>query len=157
MQPSYVYDIGGNTGRWARECLAALPETRVAIVDLPEQLALAAANPELDPYRDRLGAIAMNWLDEARQLPAEPRPDLIWMSQFLDCFAPEQVASILRRARAGLAPGGHILIMEPLWDEQRHPAASFSLTCTSLYFTAMANGNSRMFGGDELRKLIAQA
>ena len=34
--------------------------------------------------------------------------------------------------------------METLWDRQRYETASYCLTQISLYFTAMANGNSKM-------------
>ncbi|MGY2437816.1 methyltransferase, partial [Escherichia coli] len=38
-----LLDIGGNTGRFALACLRYRPEARVAIVDLPQQIAMARA------------------------------------------------------------------------------------------------------------------
>ncbi|MGN1046794.1 MAG: methyltransferase, partial [Candidatus Cryptobacteroides sp.] len=83
--------------------------------------------------------------------------DVIWMSQFLDCFSDDQVVSLLERAASALAPDGRVFIMETLWDRQKWPAASFDLAQTSVYFTAMANGNSKMFSTEDLFSDIARA
>ena len=47
--------------------------------------------------------------------------------------------------------------METLWDRQRFEPAAFCLTQVSLYFTAMANGNSKMYNSDDLLAIIDQA
>ena len=35
-----LLDVGGNTGRWALQCVGYNPEVEVTIMDLPQQLAL---------------------------------------------------------------------------------------------------------------------
>jgi hypothetical protein len=50
-----------------------------------------------------------------------------------------------------------VYIMETLWDRQRYETASYCLTQISLYFTAMANGNSKMFHSDDLIRCIENA
>ena len=72
-------------------------------------------------------------------------------------FSEEEVVSILRRARAAMTERTHLYIMETLWDRQRFEPAAFCLTMTSLYFTAIANGNSKMFHSEDLMRLITQA
>ena len=79
------------------------------------------------------------------------------MSQFLDCFSEEQVVSILRRVASSLKPGAKVFIMETLWDRQQFDTASFDLAQTSVYFTAMANGNSKMFFSERLEWMINEA
>lgn len=44
--PRHLYDLGGNTGKWAIACAKRDPALRVTILDLPEQLALARLNIE---------------------------------------------------------------------------------------------------------------
>ena len=83
--------------------------------------------------------------------------DLIWMSQFLDCFSEEQIVAILRKVRAALPPGGRIWILELFWDRQRFEAAAFSLQQTSLYFTCVANGNSQMYDSTVFLALVERA
>ena len=78
------------------------------------------------------------------------------MSQFLDCFAEDQIKRILSRVTDVMRDGGVLFVLELFSDRQRHEAAAFSLNATSLYFTCIANGVSRMYrAGDFLRMLDA--
>ena len=47
--------------------------------------------------------------------------------------------------------------METLWDRQKYDTASFDLAQTSVYFTAMANGNSKMFYSEDLFRMIRKS
>ena len=97
----------------------------------------------------------MDLLDAEQELPAGA--DTVWMSQFLDCFAEEQVLTILQRAAKSIEVGGSVFVLELLCDRQQHDAAAYSLNATSLYFTCLANGVSRMYRSDDLLRLIRQA
>ena len=96
-------------------------------------------------------------MDEQNAFPTNKHYDVIWMSQFLDCFSEQQIVSILRRAAAILDDTNRIYIMETLWDRQDYEPAALSLTMTSLYFTALANGNSKMYNTDDMTRLIHEA
>jgi SAM-dependent methyltransferase len=148
-----LLDVGGNTGRWARRCIATDPEVQVTIADLPGQIARAGV--ELSDVAARVGFHPVDLLAPEPELPAGF--DVVWMSQFLDCFSEAQIAGILRAARTALAPGGKLFVLEPLVDRQRFEAASYSLNAISLYFTALANGTSRMYRGTTLERLILEA
>ena len=50
-----------------------------------------------------------------------------------------------------------LYIMEPFWDRQRYETAAYCLTMTSLYFTAMANGNSKIFHSEDLIRCVEKA
>jgi hypothetical protein len=50
-----------------------------------------------------------------------------------------------------------IYIMETFWDRQKYELAAFCLTMTSLYFTAIANGTSKMYHSDDLIRLVREA
>ena len=50
-----------------------------------------------------------------------------------------------------------LYILETYWDRQRFDAASYSLNATSLYFTAIANGNSRMYHSKDMIRLVQEA
>ena len=152
-----LMDVGGNTGRWALQCVRHNPDVEVTIVDLPQQIAMMREQTAGQPGADRIHGFAANMLDDRSQLPADPKFDAIWMSQFLDCFSEEQIVSILRRAAAVMTSGTRLYIMETLWDRQRFDTAAFCLAQTSLYFTAIANGNSKMYHSDDLVRLIREA
>ena len=154
-EPVRMLDVGCNTGKWAQYCLARLPALQLGLVDLAPQLARAHDRLTAAGVADRASLHAVDVLDAASTLP--PGYDLIWMSQFLDCFSPEQVVTILRKARAALPPHGRVWILELFWDRQRFEAAAFSLQQTSLYFSCVANGNSQMYDSNVFLALVEQA
>ena len=49
------------------------------------------------------------------------------------------------------------LIIESFTDRQEYQMSKFILEATSLYFTVMANGNSKMYPSTVFEKLINQA
>ncbi len=152
-EPRHVVDIGGNTGRFAERCLAASPSTRVTIVDLPQQIGLArAALAENAAARDRVTFEPVDVLSEGAAFPAGA--DVYWMSQFLDCFSEAEIVSILARVRAAMPARGRVFVLETFWDKQRYDAARTCVIGTSLYFACVANGNSRMYASDDMRRLL---
>ena len=152
-----LMDVGGNTGRWAMQCVRHNPDVEVTIVDLPQQLGMMREQTAGQPGADRIHGYAANMLDDKCKLPCDQPFDAIWMSQFLDCFGEEEIVSILRRAAEVMTPDTHLYIMETLWDRQRFDTAALCLTQISLYFTAIANGNSKMYHSDDLVRLVEKA
>ena len=154
-RPRRLLDVGGNTGRWAEQCARFNPEVHITLADLPQQLELARENLRQQNLLDRVDLFAVDLLDEASSLPAGY--DVIWMSQFLDCFSEAQIVSILRRAARAMSPTTSLFILELLWDRQPNETAAFCLQQTSLYFTCIANGNSQMYRAEDLLRCIQQA
>lgn len=152
-----LLDVGGNTGRFALRCVVYNPDVRVTICDLPQQLELMRRHIADRTGAGRIDGIGVNMLDAASELPADRHFDAIWMSQFLDCFSETEIVSILRKAAAVMQADTRLYIMETLWDRQKYAPAAFCLTQISLYFTALANGNSKMYNTDDLCRLIALA
>ena len=153
--PESILDIGGNTGKFALQCLAYNDRVRVGIVDLPGQLEMAKSNVAATPYQDRLSYIETNLLDASQPLPRGF--DAIWLSQFLDCFSENEIVSILTRCADAIDDHACVFILEPFWDRQRFATSAFCMMMTSLYFTAMANGNSQMYRSDLFFTLVEQA
>lgn len=156
-RPRTLLDVGGNTGRWALQCVAHDPDVQVTILDLPQQIGMMRSNVDGHPGADRIDGMGVNLLDESQEMPAGHRFDAVWMSQFLDCFSEQQVVSILLRAAKVMDADSRLYIMETLWDRQRFEPAALCLTLTSLYFTALANGNSKMFHSEDLYRLVREA
>lgn len=152
-----ILDVGGNTGRFALKCVGYNPHLYVTVCDLPQQLELMRKSVEGQPGAERIDAVSMNLLDRNQAFPTDKRYDVIWMSQFLDCFGEEDIVSILSRAAKIMDRKSRLCIMETLWDRQRYTPAAFCLTQTSLYFTALANGNSKMYNTDDMTRLIHEA
>jgi hypothetical protein len=153
-KPLTLLDVGGNTGRWALRCVKHDSNVKVTILDLPQQIQMMQENIKDECGADRIDGLGINLLDENSQMPANRTFEAIWMSQFLDCFSEEQIVSILKRATKVMNENSRLFIMETLWDRQRFEPAALCLTLTSLYFTAIANGNSKMYHSEDMLKLI---
>ncbi|MBL7933632.1 MAG: methyltransferase domain-containing protein [Bacteroidia bacterium] len=155
QNPAKLLDIGGNTGKWSIACVNYDPKVHMTIMDLPGQTALAKENIKSKGLESRIDFHEANILDENVKFPKGF--DGIWMSQFLDCFSEQEIVSILKRCAEALDENGYVYILETFWDKQRFEASAFSLQMTSLYFTAMANGNSQMYDSKIFLKLIEQS
>lgn len=153
--PKKIMDIGGNTGKWATQCFQHSDDVEITIVDLPGQLNKAIQNITKAGFKQRLTPHPANILDEKTILPKNA--DIIWMSQFLDCFSHDQIISILKKTREAMGKNTKLYILETYWDRQEYDAAAFSLHNISLYFTCLANGNSKMYHSDEMKECISEA
>ncbi|MDR2682991.1 MAG: methyltransferase domain-containing protein [Dysgonamonadaceae bacterium] len=153
--PRTLLDVGGNTGRWALRCVDYHPEVKVTIMDLPQQLELMQQQIAGKPGAERIFGHGVNLLDPTLAFPTGF--EVIWMSQFLDCFSEEEVTSILSRAAASMNPAARLFIMETFWDRQQFETAAYCLTQISLYFTALANGNSKMYHSEDMIRCVEAA
>ena len=154
--PKTLMDVGGNTGRFALRCVDYDKDVNVTIVDLPGQIGMMKENIKDEEGADRISGYPTNILEPSNQLP-QGNWDAIWMSQFLDCFSEEEIFSILSRAAKVMTKGTTLYIMETFWDRQKYEPASLCLTMTSVYFTVMANGNSKMYHSDDMVRQIERA
>ena len=152
--PTTILDVGGNTGKWALQCVSHDPNVNVTVMDLPQQVDMMERNTAGKPGAERIDAYATDLLKRSNSFPGNRHYDVIWMSQFLDCFGEDEIQSILERAAAIMDGDSRVMIMETLWDRQRFAPAAFCLTMTSLYFTALANGNSKMYNTDDMTRII---
>ncbi len=150
-----LLDIGGNTGKFALQCVNYSNDVEVTIMDLPGQLSKALENIKINGFEKRIHTHALDLLDQS--LPFPKGFDAIWMSQLLDCFSEQQILSILKRCFATMGNQAHLYVLELFWDRQKYVASSYCLNATSLYFTCLANGNSRMYHSEDLIHLINEA
>lgn len=150
-----ILDIGGNTGKWAIASAGFVKDIEITIMDLPGQLEVAKEKVKQAGLDDRIFFYPANLLDEKIAFPGGF--DAIWMSQFLDCFSEKEIISILRRCYESISEDQYVLILEAFWDTQRFEAAAFCLQQTSIYFTALANGNSQMYHSAIFIRCIEEA
>ena len=154
-KPKTLLDVGGNTGRWALRCVDYSADVQVTIMDLPQQISLMKQNIADKNGADRIHGYCCNLLDKTVQFPSDF--NAIWLSQFLVCFSEDEVTSILSRASQSMNADSKLYIMETFWDRQRFETAAYVLTQISIYFTALANGNSKMFHSDDMIHCIENA
>ena len=156
-KPASLLDVGGNTGRWALRCVQHDSDVEITILDLPGQIRMMQANIQGQPGAERINGLGVDLLSPESKMPDGRKFDAVWMSQFLDCFSEEQIIAILRKTAQVMGPASRLFIMETLWDRQQYETSAMCLTLTSLYFTAIANGNSKMYSSDDMKRLVRQA
>lgn len=150
-----LLDVGGNTGKWAVQCVRHAPEVSVTILDLPEVVVSARRQVEELGLQHRIATHAADLLNHAQPLPGGH--DAIWMSQLLVCFAEEDVQQLLQRAAAAMTPDGTLYILDTFWDRQEFAVSTYCLQAISLYFTCLANGRSRMYKASEIEGMAEAA
>jgi hypothetical protein len=151
-EPRRLLDVGGNTGKWAIQCVNYSEHVSVTIIDMPEVVALAGENISERGLQDRIDTCGVDLLDDSKSLPKGF--DAIWMSQFLVCFSEERVLGLLRRAAAAMDTNARLYILDNFWDRQRFDVAAYCLQTFSLYFTFLANGTSRMYEASEITEMV---
>jgi len=154
-KPKKILDVGGNTGKFSINCCNYNEDVNVSILDLPGQLEKAYKNIEMHGFEKRINGQPVNLLDSSKPFPKGY--DVVWMSQFLDCFSQEDILHLISRACDALNNDGSLYILETYWDKQKFDASMYSLHATSLYFTCIANGCSQMYHSDDMYKLVEKA
>ncbi|RLA77023.1 MAG: SAM-dependent methyltransferase [Epsilonproteobacteria bacterium] len=150
-----LLEPGGNTGKWAIALTKASRETSVTILDHQGQIDVAMKSANASGVGERVSGRAIDLLDHSAPFPKGH--DAVWMSQFLDCFASQDIIALLKRSRDALSADGRVYIVEPFWDRQSHEIGSYCLINTSPYFSALANGTSKMYRASEMRKFVEDA
>ncbi len=153
--PKRVFDIGCNTGKFETAMFKNGYTGKMVMIDLQKQLDMAKQNMEKINKVKHCEFFPTNILDASLGLPNNP--DVVLMSQFLDCFSLEEIVSILKKVKNVMLSETKVFILEPFWDKQKFEAAKLSLTHISLYFTALANGNSKMYSCNEMLECINKA
>ena len=153
--PKRVFDVGCNTGKFELAFFGAGFRGEMFLLDLPQQLCLAEENMKASGYEKHCAFWPLDVLSEHARFPAAP--DAILMSQFLDCFSEDHIVSILKKAAAVMTEDSVLYVLEPFWDNQRFEASRLAIVHTSLYFTAIANGSSKMYSTDALETCANRA
>jgi len=87
-----LYDVGGNTGKWALRCVDYNPDVEVTVLDLPQQIELMKKHIAGKDNSARIKGYGINLLNEKVSFPKRKDGlDAIWMSQFLDCFSENEI------------------------------------------------------------------
>lgn len=146
-----VFDIGANTGKFEKVCLKHNPDFDITMIDLPENIEFIKNDSELRGAKFHKADI-LSLKDNLPQISGA-----VLMSQFLDCFSKEQIEFILKKVVKSSLKGTKVFILEPFTDKQKFPAAKYSLIHTSLYFTCMANGCSKMYTEKEMVDLVEKS
>ena len=147
-----IIDIGGNTGKFEKLCLSHDKNFDITMLDLKVNIDKIKDTPSLKNCKFH----PVNVLDENPKYPPMKNCAVL-MSQFLDCFCKNDILKILTDLKNNKDKNTSIYILEPYTDLQKFEGAKYALSHTSLYFTCMANGVSKMYKFGEMKELIEKS
>jgi demethylspheroidene O-methyltransferase len=142
-------DIGGGDGTFLAALGASAPRLTGTLVDVPAVAALATRRFAAAGLTERFAAIG-------RVALVEPLPhgyDAVSFVRVLHDHDDGPALALLRAAVAALAPGGSLLVVEPLASERRSDPIAEAYF--GWYFTALGQGRLRT--RRELFGLLAEA
>jgi demethylspheroidene O-methyltransferase len=138
-----LLDIGGGQGAFVAAVKAAHPRLETAVFDLREVAALAAAK---SPGLETFGGSFLT----------DPLPtgfDCLTLIRIVHDHDNAAVMTLLRAARAALAPGGRLVIGEPM--AERGKDARVGDSYFGMYLLAMGSGRAR--SRTELTEMLRSA
>ena len=132
-----LLDVGGGLGAFALAAARRTPHLQCRVFDLPAVAARAQAAFQAAGTASRVSAIGGNFLTE----PLPSGADVVSLVRVLHDHDDAAVRRLLRAIHAALAPGGTLLIAEPMpdrGDTRRVGGAYFGF-----YLLAMGQGQAR--------------
>ncbi|AEW95029.1 MULTISPECIES: methyltransferase [Streptomycetaceae] len=112
----HLVDVGGASGAFAVAALTRYPELRVTVFDLPQVAPHLARTRDAHGLDGRLEFAPGDFFTD--ELPAA---DCVSFGYILSDWEDEFCVELLRKAYRALPPGGRVLVMERLFDEDGGP------------------------------------
>jgi demethylspheroidene O-methyltransferase len=144
-----LMDVGGGAGGFAIAAAGRAPELQIRLVDLPQVAEIARANMEAAGLGPRAQAIGHDFHRDT--LPEGA--DLVSLIRVCFDHADDTVVALLRAIRAVIAPGGTLILAEPMAGSPRPDPIGDAYF--GFYLLAMGRGRCRR--PEELIALIETA
>ncbi|MGY6627269.1 MAG: methyltransferase [Oceanicaulis sp.] len=132
-----LLDVGGGEGAFLKEAARAAPHLSLALFDLPPVAARARDILSEAGFSDRADIHGGSFLEN--RLPAGA--DLISLVRIIHDHSDEDAMRLLRACRESIAPGGTLLLAEPMADARG--AAPMGDSYFGFYLAAMGGGRPR--------------
>lgn len=111
-----LLDLGGGPGTWAIHFCMQNPALAAVVYDLPATRRFAEETIVRFGLAERIGFVAGDFLDN--EIPRGF--DVVWLSQILHAYGPDQCAVILQKAVTALEPGGVLLVQEFILNDDKN-------------------------------------
>lgn len=132
-----LLDVGGGEGVFAAHAAERAPRLAITLFDLPAVVERARARLAAAGVLARVTLVGGSFWDD----PLPAGADLVTLVRVLFDHPDERVLALLARVRAAIAPGGTVLVAEPMArtaGAERMGAAYFGM-----YLLAMGGGRPR--------------
>lgn len=145
-----VLDVGGGQGGWVTELARHAPQLELMLFDLPPVAAIARGRFAQQGLNERISAHGGSFTADA--LPAGA--DLVTLLRVAHDHPDEVVRVLLKAIYTALPPGGHLLLAEPMaQDDGGRPAVSDPY----FHFYLLAMGAGKLRTAHELTALMSEA
>lgn len=128
-----LLDLGGGPGTYALAFLKQHPALRATVCDRAPALAVAREIAATVPHGKRLSYLPLDFV--AKAIPG--RYDVIWFSNVLHIYSPEENQRLFRKMAKALMPEGRLLIQDAFLHDANglHPQEASLFAVTMLLFT----------------------
>jgi SAM-dependent methyltransferase len=132
-----LLDLGGGPGTYAMAFLAKNPQLRATVCDRAAALDVAREIAATHRAGRRLSYLALDFTKE----PIPGAYDVIWYSNVLHIYSPEDNLAVFRRALAALTAGGRLIIQDAFLHDREglYPAEASLFAVSMLLFTEGGN------------------
>lgn len=132
-----LLDLGGGPGTYAMAFLAKHPLLRATVCDREAAIEVAKKIADTHKARRRLSYLPLDFSNE----PIPGTYDVIWYSNVLHIYSPEENQAIFRRVRAALRPGGRLIIQDAFLHDRKglYPVEASLFAVSMLLFTRGGN------------------
>ena len=132
-----LLDLGGGPGTYAMAFLAKHPMLRATVCDREAAIEVAKEIADTHKARRRLSYLPLDFSNE----PIPGTYDVIWYSNVLHIYSPEENQAIFRRAWAALRPGGRYIIQDAFLHDRNglYPVEASLFAVSMLLFTRGGN------------------
>lgn len=143
-----LLDVGGGSGVFVQSALQAAPQLSATLFDLAPVAAMAEARLADAGLAARSRVVGGDMFRD----PLPGGADVISLCRILHDHDDAEVLTLLRAARAAIAPGGRLVVAEPMAGT---PGAAGVGAYFELYLWAMGSGRPRR--REELQRLLEVA
>jgi SAM-dependent methyltransferase len=132
-----LLDLGGGPGTYALAFLRRNPSLRATVCDRASALAVAREIAATLPHGRRLSYLPLDFVKQ----PIPGRYDVIWFSNVLHIYSPEENQQLFRKMAKALAPGGRLLVQDAFLHDANglYPQEASLFGVTMLLFTDRGN------------------
>ncbi len=132
-----LLDLGGGPGTYAMAFLTKNPQLQATVCDRPAALEVARKIAATHKAGRRLSYQPLDFMQE----PITGRYDIIWYSNVLHIYSPEQNQALFRRALPALTPGGRMIVQDAFLHDREglYPQEAGLFAVTMLLFTETGN------------------
>ena len=130
-------DLGGGPGTYALAFLARNPAMRATVCDRPAALEVAREIAATRKAGARLSYLPLDFLRE----PIQGQYDIVWYSNVLHIYSPEDNQALFSRILPALTPGGRLIIQDAFLHDREglYPEEASLFAVTMLLFTEAGN------------------